>query len=552
MGKAKEQKKTIRVSRMTILLTLLVFIQLLTVCHWQSVKSNFYVDEYYSMEQAALLRGDPDGARYFTWSGRYEKDRWIPAAPLRARFVVTEEKSLAGSLRSALKKTLTGRNYNALLNIAMALLDPEPFGERGGLFLNLIFFVLLQVSLILFLRRLGLSEPVLFMAVASFGFSSIVISLALYIRFYLLTMLFVLWLTDLHLIMWQSRRTVVHLAGEVLTFLLMYLSFRNSELSLIVSGMLAVTFSGILIADRRWHQTALYALPLFGGGFLYLAKRAPRFLTLLFDIESAAEFDGSQGFVARKILGESFADKMSYLVRAIPSWISRELFGSRVIFLLMLLAVVTALILVKRRGWSPGRDGNGRFIAALAISAFVYTAFMVISTLGSVDFSERYYAFCLLFIFIIFWYAVDRISKAAKDDRSFQVKILIMFALLTAAGVARKQMLGDFHVLYRNDVPALEAADQAGLDSILIVNNDDHAVYEALSRTTDDSMLYVIEEGSVPEPSALSGRFVLWGAKEHDYEKLLDTLNDEGYQTEKLGETHISAIWLCTREAGAS
>ena len=547
MGKTLDSLKTIKAGRWILAAALIVFVQLLALCHWGGVKTNFYVDELYSMEHAALFTENVSTAHYFTDDENVKEEQWIPAGPIRENCTATREKSLLREppLR-ILKRLVKQRNYNGLLNIAMTFADPTPFNPRGGLVLNLIIFIVLQVSMIGFLRRLHISDPVLLMAITAFGFSSLVTSQAIFIRFYLLTLLYILWIFDLHLIMWQSRRPAVHLAGEAFAFLLMYLAFRNSELVLIVAGSLAIAFSIILLSKKRWRQFAYYFIPLVGGGFWYLKTKASGFLTMLFDFEAAAELPGMRGWVTRKILEATPDGMWKYVRTELAVWIKDELFGARKAMIGLIAVTAAALILARLRRHRRKTGDTFRFIFALAAVAVIYTVFMVISTLGSLDFSARYYSFGLLLIFVIFWYAADRAVRLTEDKRTRQV-ILLLLAVFMVFGVVSKETKGTYYTLYVSDGPALETARETGLTSVMIDPGPNRcSIYEAVSLAGDDAEICILKEADVLPAVELKDAFLFWGDKETDHRGLREDLRNRGFQTEELGETHTSVIWLCT------
>ena len=130
------------------------------------------------------------------------------------------------------------------------MIRPGEISCWGGITLNVLILVLFQFSLLRLFRRLRMQDSMILAAILMFGFSGYILSLSVYIRFYLLANL--LLTLHLHLIILEDSRPGVIAAAEITSILLMYLSFKNSELTLITSGSLIVAFSLVLMTHRRW------------------------------------------------------------------------------------------------------------------------------------------------------------------------------------------------------------------------------------------------------------------------------------------------------------
>ena len=259
--KREELKRARRKSN--LLLVCILLLQLGMLLFWGNAKTNYYVDELFSMGYAHNFTGAAGDAQYIHTDDSWVINEWTPAAELKEQLVVGEGESVLDIPASqAIRLTVTGRSHHGLLNLAETLLNDGEISKRGGLFLNYLAFLLFQLVLILFLRRLEVDERLVCAAVLMSGFGGLLAGLAQYIRFYMLTCFYVILILHLHLILWQTGKAVPFLAAEAGAGLL-FLRVRR--------------FDRVLYAGAAFHETmeesGLLRDPrLFGGALVRLQE----------------------------------------------------------------------------------------------------------------------------------------------------------------------------------------------------------------------------------------------------------------------------------------
>ena len=154
--------------------------------YWARIKTNFYIDELYSFGYAAGFNGQSDAARYITESKEFKIGEWVPVSDLKKHLELSEnEKVFHTPMGSVVNGFVKRRNYYGLLNIAESIAGQNGISKWPGIILNVLLFVPLQITHIHLLKRLKIDDKFCFLGVAVFGFSVYMISIAIYIRFYI-------------------------------------------------------------------------------------------------------------------------------------------------------------------------------------------------------------------------------------------------------------------------------------------------------------------------------------------------------------------------------
>ena len=182
------------------------------------------------MGYAHTFTGVSNDPRRIFDSSSWKRGSWCNIDDFKSQLIVHEDESvLSQSIWKTLSQTIRGRNYFALLNLSESLIFPGEISRWGGIALNMLIFILFQFSLLRFFRRLHLQNSTILAAMLMIGFSGYILSLSVYIRFYLLTNLLLLLTLHLHLIILEDTRPGVIAVAEIASILLMYLSFKNSD-----------------------------------------------------------------------------------------------------------------------------------------------------------------------------------------------------------------------------------------------------------------------------------------------------------------------------------
>lgn len=237
----------------------IIALQLVVMLYWANEKSNFFIDELYSMGYASSYTGEGDTARYITVSPEWKFNEWVNNGLLKKHLVVEEKEQVFRlPFFKALQKMLTRRNYFGLLNIAESIAGYSFVSARPGIVLNMIIFIVAEIALIVFMRKMKMDVRSQYLALAMFGFSGHGIGLVVYIRFYVLVIMYLLWLLAIFYAVWNSNSFKKIIPAELGILGLTYLAYRNSELTLIFFGAFSFCFVIAMIISKKWKSFISY------------------------------------------------------------------------------------------------------------------------------------------------------------------------------------------------------------------------------------------------------------------------------------------------------
>lgn len=132
----------------------IIMIQVVVMLYWANEKSNFYIDELYSMGYASNFTGRGDTERRISDGPEWQFNKWINNALFKEYLLVSEEEQIFQlSFTEAVQKMLTGRNYFGLLNIAESLVGYDFVSARPGIVLNILIFILTEIAFLLFMQK---------------------------------------------------------------------------------------------------------------------------------------------------------------------------------------------------------------------------------------------------------------------------------------------------------------------------------------------------------------------------------------------------------------
>ena len=258
-------KKTNKLLLAFIIVTL---IQVVIIFFWGFKKENLYWDEFYTLEGAHYFSNSNNEEHYIDDDPDYRVGEWIPISFVKDTLIVGEEESLFNEPLTDVLKKLTGyHNYSAFLNLAESLLSLNKFSIWPSIILNAIFFVLNQIVLFAMCKRLSDNKTFPLAVCSMYGYSSICVSMALFIRHYMLTTLLVSLFTYLHLLYfdedsdsgWAHIKRVVFLVFAVGT---LYIAHNVAQYSVIYGGMFVISFSVLLLRKNGIKRFIYYSIPI--------------------------------------------------------------------------------------------------------------------------------------------------------------------------------------------------------------------------------------------------------------------------------------------------
>ncbi len=476
--------------------TLIVLAQLVVLLYWANAKTNFFIDELYSMGYASNFTGKGDTARYITTGPEWKLNEWVNNAEYKKYLLVSDEEQLFRlPLHMAVKKMLTKTNYEGFLNIAESVTGYDVITARPGILLNILFFIVTEILLIMLMQRLKMTTGLQYLALAMFGFSSYVISLVMYIRFYMLIVMYLLAMLNLFYMVWNDERLQRLLPMEIGILALAYLSYKNSELAVIYFGAISISFVIALLLTKKWKQFISYMA--FGiCGLIYIAVKTNYIDILLHPADYAVGNNVSVDISLRisEALGGEIVDTINGYTKWMIQLFSDYYFGSYAIFLLASMALTVyslckfsssnteetdlhlntgklkPITLIAVASWFglfkiSAYVNKGEFVSCFVL--FILVLYAVLEMLGiritfrKIRFSHeagfacillgaaliytivaalagfttwRYYCFGFVTIIIIFWYGLNQIIKRltlTKMERGWYY-ILAFFVMISA------------------------------------------------------------------------------------------------------------------------
>lgn len=587
----------------------IILLQIIVILYWANEKSNFFIDELYSKGYASSFTGEGDTAQYITVSSEWKLNEWINNTSLKKYLVVSDEEQIFRlPFSEAVKKLLIGRNYFGLLNIAESMAGYSIVSMRPGILLNMFIFIIVELALLIFMRKIKMDVRSRYLALIMFGFSGYIISCVEYIRFYIIVIMYLIWLINLYYCVWSNNCFKKIIPAEIGILILTYLAYKNSELTLIFFGAISFCFTIALIITKKRKQFVSYVAVGICSSIYILAKTD--YVNTLFHpakysaVNNAAV--GASVRISKASLGviksnlywlmeliehSYFGHYLVILVAAISLtayslWmLSRKrddslqkklvtvrrdmmitmavwvgllvLFSYRsmgitvcvivicILFVRLVLELIGDRINLRKVRLSP----ESGFICVLLGTAAIYT---LVATMA--DFKVwRYYCFAFVLIIIVFWYIWDRIlTKFVPQEMVCGWYVILLASVSLSTFIPFRTR--NIEYIYEDDRNFKYAVEQyKEMDTILVVYENKayeifsrHETYDCIYQMSENSNIYVVYiEKYLYDEANFTNEFIFWGHKDMDLSAILDNLSEHGYEIESLGTNHVSQAYMC-------
>lgn len=585
--------------RRILIYVIIIFFQLLVIMYWNNCKTNYHIDELFSMGYANDIFGIQGNPQYITESDEYVLESWINVSELKEYLSIPDEGRVFNvPFSKVIRSLLIERNYYGLLNIAESFVGTS----KAGVMLNCLFFVIAEIALISLLRKLDLDSITGYLALFMFGFSVYIISAAEFIRFYMLIIMLLLILLNNCYRIWASDEWRVIILNEIASLIIVYLSFMNSELVIpfFTAFWACFVITSFVLRKRKQAATGVFICAL---GILYIATQT-RVFDVFFHAHDPQYNNDVWGHSSTAII-ESIKNISTYTIMDFLMWIKALFesyyFATRPIMYLVLAAVTICLIItlvpdkkycidVKRINPIAGALflfwlgifgasfvlGHGREISALVMyciliivfaqatgfrfipselklsSKSIFVVLLAIAAIMSITFGGlcsfriwRYYCYGFVSMTVVFWYSVDRIikSQALVSAKRPLLIILTTFVIINAVFPFKTR---NIEYIFEADRGFIENInDLEGLDVVLFLTPDKgptlHALYDCVNIIPDSAMVYITdlsqyEYSSVDYPDS----FILWAYSESDLDIVIGDLETNGYQVDEIGTDYCS------------
>ncbi|MBR5175507.1 MAG: hypothetical protein IKW89_06210 [Bacteroidales bacterium] len=522
-----------------LILTVIVALQCGAMLYWASMKASFFIDEYYTFEYTQNINDHKDHIDYLVDSPMWKAEEWVPVGELKKRFTLEEGESVLDlPFFKSVKKFFFDRNYMWIINVLETCFGNGNPPKWICICFNVFVWILFQFLLFYFMAGcLELDRRTSLLAVTMWGFTPLVMGLAVFCRFYSWTFLLFLAVLVLHKLMWNSTSHKKNLLVEAVAFLLLYLAFKNSELIFVLGGALVIFFTVGLIARKRYAQSLYYFLPVTVVGLYYVWKETPLF-KLLFNLTFySVKGNSTEAQHASFVVDSSWMDKLNAMIQsALP-------FGDNVSgspYLTVIEVVLLAFLFFSaRKNLSRLNDGFFWVLVGIMIAYWLFCGiggFLYI----------RYLSFLYFLVVILIWSLFD---KVARNHRASKLVYRIA-CVLVLAGVFISFHRRMVEYVYEDYKPSIElVSDYSDLDAVVHYHPhiNSNAYYSAYMLSDQSSVFPVCRfpsNGMLPE---LPDQFLYWASRGSSSQKVAALIKERGYSMDLLCDTDIIFVYLCDK-----
>ncbi len=585
---------------------IIILLQVLAIIFWANKKTNYFIDEFYSMGYARAFTGCEPTSQYITVSSEWTYNEWHSNSEFKNQFYLTDNAKIWNApLKNSIGNLITGRNYFGLLNLTESITGFNSVSNFPAVTLNIILFVIAEIGLMSLLTKLSVNLIPRLLALSMFGFSAYFISVAEYVRFYMLVVALFIVMLNFFYLFWREEDLKRIIACEIGIFTSAYLILKNSELMGPFFACISFSFLIALLVSKKWKQLIAYSvgciagivfIALFTGYFEVMLHPEGKdsliaYIVLSINEETIGFMKTYREWALELIADTMFGHTRIALITAASLtayllWKKRRIIGGKeserfisvdnvsvvmallwvIIYrisvyrnngviiskgvLILVLIWIVANTLWKKISLNKCKLGSDCiFVLSLIIASILYSVFTSLPLLRI----WRYYCFVMVVIPMGVWYGIDRLLKkeSLKELTRGWYIILIVAAMVTAVTpFVRKNI----YYTYEEDKQfEKNVREHDDLGVILLCRPEngqyDQYVYDCVNIRPDDSEIYLINLNEYEhEDENFRSEFILWDHQREDIQFVLDDLSNNGYVIESLDKNHISQAYVCRRE----
>lgn len=527
-----------------IIFALIVAFQIGIILFWAGQKSNLYWDEYYTLENTHYAGDSTPNGHYIDKDENYETGKWLPISLIKDTLVVRKNDSvLNDSFGQIVSKIIGSQNYFTLLNIVETFIFSGQISIWPSIILNVFLLIITQVILYLLAGKITNDKVFPLFVISFYGFSSMCISMSVFVRFYILATLQTLLFIYFHLLYYQTseKKIVKRCIYLLLAYAFLYMGFMNAEFVMIYGGFFAICFAGFLLIIKGLKMFLRYAIPIFGGGFIYLFTQT-NYLSFFTNFHYFSE--NSTGALAW-VMSEINVFKMSDLPHRIKEMtlnFGKYLFGNTIMmFIFVFLLIISFVLYVinkKKRSESKKEKQFDVFIFAIFGSLVMYFAFFTTFRLYE---QIRYisYVFPLLSVIVIaLTYTIFKNKKY-----NYFIAIILIIVMVLSVNIGAK-----VDMLYMEDRDDIELIKGSEIDSIIVCADylPTHISYQPSVFMDDDAEFFVYSLSAENDldylEKDLRDEMLIISYSVLNNDAVIDLLKDKGYTVNRLGYLYAFKI----------
>jgi len=270
-GLLSERKNVLK---KTLLLLGLILLLTGNVLFWASQKEGFHVDEMFSYEQIGNTRypkpyyDRPDEPCMNTWHSRAYYEDYLTVSS-------EEAFQFSAFLESASRNTAHPPLYLVVLGMAVSAVSPDHFTKWSGIALNIVFYVIMLLVLFDLSKRLLKNYKLALLSMFLAGACVGTVSIAVFIRPYMLLGLFTVAFADAHIRMLGKRQLLAaSLKKRIVSYVGLMLLFIGGAMSqyyfLVFAFFLCLGYWLMMLITKERRLLLEYTLVMVGSLGLYL------------------------------------------------------------------------------------------------------------------------------------------------------------------------------------------------------------------------------------------------------------------------------------------
>lgn len=544
-GKEERMTRMTRMARMALIIV--VAIQLVFMIYWGTQKSGYYVDEFFTFDNAHYISASTPKRIKLYDADFLTYDEWHEVSDLKSTLTVTREESLLFDPAAYnVKMWLTRYPYMVLLNYVQAVFFEGELSKWSAVSLNILLFLLNQVILYRLAAGISGDRTAAVLAVALYGFSGMAASMTVYVRFYMLVTLWMTLCTYLHVLMWQEDHVLKNLVMELLSVVVLYQAYRDSPLAAVQGVGLVCAFLAGLLLRRRYRQAAVYGIPVVGGGLAYVVFQTD-YIGYVLNPGKYADADVTN--IATAGLLESFleltpgalADRLVELAHVI----CRYLFGHALVLGVCLLLAAGLLAWFWRSGKNRDREWNRKFFLLAVCPCAFYCVVSVCLDLGSIRYNSSIFPELAVCVSVFVMYLAVRMDRKRP--------VAAAMGLIVLAAAAATAFMPRVEYLYRDEKQVMaQIRSYQGTDSVVVdYRFDDKVMYECLAYTDEDTEVLFTSHENI-DYDAWHDDVLLWFRVDEGRPVIEELASSGHYTVLEVGRTHESDIYYVSKHVSGN
>lgn len=513
----------------------IIFTQILLVVFWVSRQGSLYWDAYYTFENAHYVSASTTSNHYINSDSEFEMNKWIDAAYVKDTLYVDFDESVLADNPQESGKILLKKPYFWMLNMMEALFSSGNISRWPGVFLNIIFFIMVQLLLYKTVLRLSKDNNQALLAVSIYGFCGMAISMTTYVRFYVFSTMLLMAVVYLHICMWEdeNRRWYKLLLFEVISLLLIYWGISITQLTLFFYVSFIFIYNIALLIKKRYKEFVLYVLPVGIGGLFYLVRFTDYLYILLNAQEASGKLEGPALWVVESFLSitpVSFIDRLAHTFL----YMGKYGFGYWPVFILFILVILTTVIKNKKIVFIHSTMEWILFIE--------FIVFMLIATCLNFYVQTRYTSY----IYPLLAWIISSILVSMADEyglKCARIMGAVMIGSILISTVSGKRV--DF--VFEQDRETLSRIETSGVKDVVVLqidlfNRDAEIIYDVAHHASNDARLLPVLDADIEKMQWMyPDEFIMANITEYDKS---DKFVEMGYDIKWKEDTYFYSYYL--------